>query len=71
MDALGYKAKFPWGRCVVSRPGLPFGLRAGDKLVLGGAILTDINALDDVQAPCHVFFIRITPRTGIADISVL
>ena len=69
--AMRHKQKFPWGRCVFGRNGIPFGLRAGDKLVLGGSLLTHINALEDLPLPFHVFFIRITRTTGIAGISVL
>jgi len=46
----------PWGRCVQGRMGATWGLRAGDRLILGGDLITDIHGLEKLHPPYTVFF---------------
>ena len=71
VNALAWKHKYPWGRRVVATKGAKWGLRAGDKLVCGGSLGTDIHALDALPVPCEVWFFRPSKKSGIVGSSIL
>eukprot|EP00959_Pyramimonas_sp_CCMP1952_P156990 3282896-Pyramimonas_sp.AAC.1 len=45
-----FKHKYPWGRAVQRSRGNIFGLKHGDRLVLGGPI-SNLHDLDSVAVP--------------------
>ena len=55
LDLLGWTQKYPWGRSVHKKKANRFNLQKGDRIIIGGDLLTNPHDLDGMEPPYTVF----------------
>ncbi len=68
--SLRFNHSHPWGRCTHKNLATRFGLKNGDRLLVGGGLLS-IHDLELVVVPCEVWFFRLEKCSGIAGTSLM
>ena len=67
----GRKNKYPWGRSVHKKKSNRFNREKGDRITIGGDLLTTPNDLDGMEPPYIVFLFRPKKASGIAASSIM
>ena len=70
LSSLRFLHSWPWGRTVKPRHGQSFGLMSGDRLVIGGSIVT-IHDVETVPLPARLWFFRLSKSGALAGPSLM